>query len=121
MSDKQKGLLNALKNVVPYAEHRYCIRHLWTNLMRSMGCTKKTKDLFWSAARATYNTEFELAMTQLKAYNPEAYNWLIDKPFEQWSRCHFQTFCKSDLLLNNHCESWNRCILDARCKPIISS
>ncbi|CAN1141715.1 hypothetical protein LINPERPRIM_LOCUS25643 [Linum perenne] len=45
MSDKQKGLLNALKNVVPYVEHRCCVRHWWTNLIRSMGCTKKTKDL----------------------------------------------------------------------------
>ncbi|CAN1120326.1 hypothetical protein LINPERHAP2_LOCUS143 [Linum perenne] len=45
MSDKQKGLLNALKNVVRYAEHRCCVRDLWTNLIRSMGCTKKTQRL----------------------------------------------------------------------------
>ncbi|CAN0918217.1 LRR receptor-like serine/threonine-protein kinase FLS2 [Linum grandiflorum] len=120
MSDKQKGLMNALRDVVPYAEHRCCVRHLWTNLQRTLGGTKKTKDLFWYAARSTYEAEFDLAMTQLKHYNPAAYNWLRDKPFEQWTKFRFQTFCKSDLLLNNHCESWNRCILDARCKPIIS-
>ncbi|CAN1281750.1 hypothetical protein LINPERPRIM_LOCUS17838 [Linum perenne] len=37
MSDKQKGLLNALTIVAPYAEHRCCVRHLWTNLLRSIG------------------------------------------------------------------------------------
>ncbi|CAN1146023.1 hypothetical protein LINPERHAP2_LOCUS15011 [Linum perenne] len=120
MSDKQKGLLNALNIVVPYAEHRCCVRHLWTNLLRSHGGTKKTKDLFWRAARSTFKAEFDLAINQLKEYNLEAYNWLINKPFEQWSRCYFQTVCCSDLLLNNHCESWNRCILDARRKPVIS-
>ncbi|CAN0884793.1 hypothetical protein LINGRAHAP2_LOCUS14943 [Linum grandiflorum] len=58
-------------------------------MLRSIGGTKKTKDLFWLAARANYEAEFELAMKQLKQYNPEAYNWMMDKPFEQWSRCHF--------------------------------
>ncbi|CAN1177438.1 hypothetical protein LINPERHAP2_LOCUS33098, partial [Linum perenne] len=120
MSDKQKGLLNALRSVVPNTEHRCCVRHLWTNLQRTLGGTQKTKDLFWLAARSTYEAEFEKWMSQLKGCNLETYNWLMEKPFSQWSRCYFKTFVKSDLLLNNHCESWNRCILGARSKPVIS-
>ncbi|CAN1144943.1 hypothetical protein LINPERHAP2_LOCUS14397 [Linum perenne] len=120
MSDKQKGLINAVQTIFPYAEHRFCVRHLWVNLQRAIGCDQQTKELLWMAARAPYLAEFDQQMSSLKAYNLAAYNWLIEKPFEQWSRCYFQTFCKSDLLLNNHCEAWNRCILGARSKPIIS-
>jgi transposase-like protein len=29
MSDKQKGLINAVKKVFPDAEHRFCVRHLY--------------------------------------------------------------------------------------------
>ncbi|CAN1837741.1 hypothetical protein LINPERHAP1_LOCUS35189 [Linum perenne] len=106
--------------VVPYAEHRCCARHLWTNLQRALGSNQKTIDLFWNAARSTYQAEFKRWMEELKKCNIEAYNWLADKPLSQWTRCEFQTFCLSDLLLNNRCESWNKCILQARCKPIIS-
>ncbi|KAM5585145.1 hypothetical protein ABKV19_004510 [Rosa sericea] len=31
ISDKQKGLLPAFEVVLPSAEHRFCVRHLWTN------------------------------------------------------------------------------------------
>ncbi|XP_024200432.1 uncharacterized protein LOC112203741 [Rosa chinensis] len=31
ISDKQKGLLPASEAVLPLAEHRFCVRHLWTN------------------------------------------------------------------------------------------
>ncbi|CAN1122891.1 hypothetical protein LINPERHAP2_LOCUS1566 [Linum perenne] len=119
-SIRQMGLFNALTAVVPYAEHRCCARHLWTNLQRALGGNQKTKDLFWNAARSTYQAEFKRWMEELKKCNLEAYNWLADKPLSQWTRCEFQTFCLSDLLLNNHCESWNKCILEARCKTIIS-
>ncbi|CAI0545604.1 unnamed protein product, partial [Linum tenue] len=50
MSDKQKGLLNALESLVPYVEHRCCVRHLVSNLFRAQGSNKKTRDLLWTAA-----------------------------------------------------------------------
>lgn len=31
-SDQQKGLIYAIKNVLPYAEHRVCARHIFANL-----------------------------------------------------------------------------------------
>jgi hypothetical protein len=32
MSDKQKGLINAVQKVFPDAEHRFCVRHMLQNL-----------------------------------------------------------------------------------------
>ena len=39
---------------------------------------------------------------------------------EHWSRTHFPTDIKCDILINNHCEVFNSFILEARDKPIIS-
>jgi hypothetical protein len=33
MSDKQKGLINAVKAAFPESEHRFCVRHTNNNLL----------------------------------------------------------------------------------------
>ncbi|XP_062029125.1 uncharacterized protein LOC133745144 isoform X2 [Rosa rugosa] len=43
-----------------------------------------------------------------------------DRPPKNWSRSHFNTHLKCDILVNNICESFNSFILPARGKPIIS-
>jgi transposase-like protein len=35
MSDKHKGLINAVEKVFPDAEHRFCVRHLIQNFQRA--------------------------------------------------------------------------------------
>lgn len=52
--------------------------------------------------------------------NSQAYNWLCERPPINWSRSHFSTYPKCDILLNNLCESFNSSILEARDKPIIT-
>lgn len=56
----------------------------------------------------------------VKLYTP-TFNWLAKKPLTRWSKSHFQTFPKSDMLLKNLCKSFNSMILDARDKPVIST
>ncbi|KAK6776120.1 hypothetical protein RDI58_027121 [Solanum bulbocastanum] len=34
MSDMQKGLIEAVKNVIPFSHHRYCVRHIKANWMK---------------------------------------------------------------------------------------
>ncbi|XP_074266000.1 uncharacterized protein LOC141588456 [Silene latifolia] len=52
MSDMQKGLLDALNRVVPKAEVRYCVRHMWSNFKLTWS-GEVYKETFWSAVRAT--------------------------------------------------------------------
>ncbi|CAN1796960.1 hypothetical protein LINPERHAP1_LOCUS21090 [Linum perenne] len=92
-----KGLMNALQKLVPYAEHKFCVRHLWTNLQRAHGCNKKTKKLLWSAARSSYQVELTRNMSALQEHNLTAYRWLQEKPFSQWTRSHLLTFSKSEV------------------------
>ncbi|KAL8157247.1 hypothetical protein AgCh_002087 [Apium graveolens] len=59
--DKQKGLVNALENIFPESEHRFCIMHLSKNLANE--CIRK---LMWAAARSTTPYFFNKNMDHLK-------------------------------------------------------
>ncbi|CAL9003283.1 unnamed protein product [Prunus brigantina] len=59
-------------------------------------------------------------MDNLKREDADAWGWLIERPAKNWSRSHFATHYKCDLVLNNLCESFNAAIIDARDKPILT-
>ncbi|KAL0343001.1 UNVERIFIED_CONTAM: hypothetical protein Sangu_1187500 [Sesamum angustifolium] len=120
MSDKQKYIIPAFESLFPNAENRFCVRHLHSNMKRDGFTGKILKNALWAAARATRIEEFKARMEQLKELHEDAYNWLVKKPANQWSRSHFSTLPKCDILLNNMCESFNAFILPARDKPIIT-
>ena len=113
ISDRQKGLLNVVQEMLPMAEHRYCVRHLHNNFKGKYG-GRSLKDKLWACARASNIEAFQVAMTNIKEENEGAWKWLTEVPFHHWTRSHFKTESRCDLLLNNMCESFNRCILGAR-------
>ncbi|XP_021756141.1 uncharacterized protein LOC110721311 [Chenopodium quinoa] len=83
---KMKGLLEAFENVVPKAETRYCVRHIWSNFKQQFQGSL-FKELFWNAARAYtqyYNaygqTDFEVAMESINFLSEEAYDYLANIP-----------------------------------------
>lgn len=60
-----QGLINALTTVVPNAEHRFCVMHLYRNMykdFKGVGC----RSLLWLASRATTDYMFQKHMTELK-------------------------------------------------------
>ncbi|XP_039039206.1 uncharacterized protein LOC120177009 [Hibiscus syriacus] len=90
MSDKQKGLVEAMMHVLPNAEHTTCVRHLYSNFKNNAQFKgKNLKDALWKAARATYKKEFEYAMDELKALSKPAFDWLNAKGPVKWSKSHF--------------------------------
>jgi SWIM zinc finger len=108
-------LVPALDDIFPGAEQRFCVRHLYENFKGSYK-GKGLKDILWGAARASY----EYWMNEMNNKDVEAYKWLKAKPAHQWSRSHFSSRVKCDMLLNNCCECFNKMILDSREKPILS-
>ncbi|KAK8656526.1 hypothetical protein V6N13_098473 [Hibiscus sabdariffa] len=67
MTDRQKGLMDAVPELFPYSAHRTCDRHLYSNAKTSgVFIGKALKDQLWKAARATYVTQFQSAMDELK-------------------------------------------------------
>ncbi|GJY23876.1 mutator type transposase [Tanacetum coccineum] len=119
ITDRQKGLLPAIKRLFPSAEHRYCVRHICEN-MNLTWRGGAYKEMLWNCATATTITQFNRGMEVLKSYNINAYEWLQKIPAEHWSRSHFSGRAHCDLLINNICEVFNRQLLDARNSPIIT-
>lgn len=59
-----QGLVAALDNLVPAAEHRFCVMHLYRNMPKEFKSTG-VKKLFWFAARATTDYYFNRHMLNL--------------------------------------------------------
>ncbi|KAH0705546.1 hypothetical protein KY290_010235 [Solanum tuberosum] len=121
MSDRQKGLIRAVKDLFPEAEHRNCVRHMYQNFKQKHK-GKALKDLVWNAARASNKLIFQKCMEELDQEDKAAREWFNnpEMPFQSWTRALFRTNTECDMLLNNLCESFNRYILDARDKAIIT-
>ncbi|KAM1448285.1 hypothetical protein ACFXTO_007265 [Malus domestica] len=120
ITDKQKGLGNAITALMPNAEHRHCVRHLHNNFKTAGHTGLALKQRLWAAARATTIPMWEAEMDKMLAQSKSAFDWFEDKPADNWSRSHFNTNAKCDILLNNLCESFNAAILEARDKPILT-
>ncbi|XP_014491068.1 uncharacterized protein LOC106753729 [Vigna radiata var. radiata] len=83
MSDQQKGLLPAIEQLLPKAEHRFCMRHMYANFRKKFS-GQKLKNLMWKAAASTYPQVWEKEMLNMKEVNEEAYKYLIGIP-PSWS------------------------------------
>ncbi|KAK4406178.1 hypothetical protein Sango_0624300 [Sesamum angolense] len=124
--NRQKGLIEALKELVPDSEHRFCTRHMYQNFKQKFKSVE-LKEYFWKAASIANKQDFERYMKKIQEIDPKvsedvetAYEWLEKVNPEHWVRAFFPVHSKSDILVNNLCESFNSYILEARDKPIIS-
>ncbi|XP_074364979.1 uncharacterized protein LOC141706040 [Apium graveolens] len=103
ISNRQKGLINALENIVPNAEHRFCVMHLYRNMWKEHKGIG-VRMILWKAARATTEYTFKKHMDELQKLSKTCYDWLSEKPRTQWSRSAFRLTPKSDQFVNNQCE-----------------
>ncbi|KAK8679902.1 hypothetical protein V6N13_108864 [Hibiscus sabdariffa] len=59
--------MDVVPELFPYSAHRTCVRHLYSNAKTSgVFIGKALKDQLWKTARATYVTQFQSAMDELK-------------------------------------------------------
>ncbi|CAI9268545.1 unnamed protein product [Lactuca saligna] len=115
----RRGLIKAVKELLPYVEHRQCARHICQNLQkRFTGAIYHT--LFWRASKATTEHAFKVVMKEIETLNPDAHQYLMEKDLKTWSRAFFQTGRCCDAVENGFSESFNAVIVDARKKPIIT-
>ncbi|XP_071689288.1 uncharacterized protein [Rutidosis leptorrhynchoides] len=120
ISDRQKGLIQAVTNVFPCVGHRHCLRHIHGNMKGDFrGIAYKNH--FWRCASVTTILKFDQAMQQLKEFDNEAFIWLAKILAHQWAMSHFIGRAVSDVLLSNTCECFNRWLVDARDKPIVTA
>ncbi|KAL0323596.1 UNVERIFIED_CONTAM: hypothetical protein Sangu_1978900 [Sesamum angustifolium] len=95
ISDRQKGLLEAIAELAPGAEHRFCLRHMYNNFKGKFK-GQELKKMFWKAA-STYNVNQHLkTMAEIQNMYPKRvgeqtpYEWLAEIPPVHWADVSFQ-------------------------------
>ncbi|XP_077237316.1 uncharacterized protein LOC143878991 [Tasmannia lanceolata] len=117
-SDRQKGLMQAVLEVLPQAHHSYSMRHLAANFYSEFKDVL-LKRLFWRAARTLRESVFKDTMEQIKARNENAHKWISAIPKESWASFYF-TGDRFDVITTNRSECFNAVLKNARKLPIAS-
>ncbi|GJT77517.1 pentatricopeptide repeat-containing protein [Tanacetum coccineum] len=115
----RRGLIEAVKEVMPHAEHRQCARHIYENFRKQFSGVQ-FRNLFWAASKATYPEKFNKIMDRIKRANPMAHQYLIKKEPKTWSRAHFEIGCNCEAVENGFSECFNSVLLQVRDKPLIT-
>ncbi|XP_024178269.1 uncharacterized protein LOC112184236 [Rosa chinensis] len=66
ISDKQRGLEQAIKDLFPDAEHIHCVRHLHNNIKGDCHTGLNLKQRLWAVARAIAMTQYTKAMEDME-------------------------------------------------------
>ncbi|GKF08253.1 mutator type transposase, partial [Tanacetum coccineum] len=84
ISDRQKGVIPAIAENFPNAEHRFCLKHIYDNMKLSWR-GKFYKEMLWKCATASTIQKFDKRMEEMKNHNLEAYEWLRKIPPQHWA------------------------------------
>ncbi|XP_024037036.1 uncharacterized protein LOC107174971 [Citrus sinensis] len=120
ISDKQKGLINAIANTWPTAYHRACIRHVYANFSK-LFVGSQLKQLFWRAAKSSNKHDFNETMAEIKTEKEAAYQWLEKELlWYNWSMHTYDRNCMVDRTDNNTSECFKSWILAYRDRPCLT-
>ena len=119
MSDKQKGLINAVHKVWPDAEHRFCVRHIYQNFNEKHKGEVLKQDL-WVIARSPNKLKWRENCEKMDGHSSAAFHWTERLEWKTWCKAFFSEFPKCDILLNNNSEVFNSYILEGREMPVLS-
>ncbi|KAE8195822.1 hypothetical protein CF335_g5002 [Tilletia laevis] len=89
ISDRQKGLLNAIETVLPETIEGFCCFHLAENVKKHYGM--EARRLFWPLVYATTESKFNDCMAALRQHKAGAADYLDDAavPHKKWASYAF--------------------------------
>ncbi|XP_024013228.1 uncharacterized protein LOC112087550 [Eutrema salsugineum] len=119
ISDRQKGLLNAVSDLQPRVEHRMCARHIYANLKKKHPNRADMKSLFWKVAKSYNKPHYEKRIRAVEAYDVSVYESMMSKNPKNCSLAYFTPTSTSDDVSNNISESFNSAIDPARSMPLV--
>lgn len=111
--------MEAVKDVLPNAEHRQCARHIYENFRKSFSGVEY-RNMFWRASKASYPLLFQRIMNDLRIANPNAHKYLSERDPKTWCRAFFVLHRGCESVENGFSECFNSVILKVRNKPIIT-
>lgn len=81
--DREKGIPNALEEVLPKNCQTWCCQHIADNIQAKFSI--KCVPLFWLCARAKTKVEFKNALQALIAHNVDASNYVNNIAHDYWA------------------------------------
>lgn len=69
ISDRPKGLVENIYQLMPGVEHRFCLRHMYANFKQKYK-GKELKDLFWKAASTANLNDWKYFAENIKKADP---------------------------------------------------
>ncbi|XP_076915741.1 uncharacterized protein LOC143575165 [Bidens hawaiensis] len=104
ISDQHKGIIEAIKDVFPSAEHKQCTRHIYAIFIKKFRGLQ-SKNLFWAAAKSTSKQWFEMHMEELKTSSKGEYDHLMERNLITWSKAFCEVGRACDAYENGISES----------------
>ncbi|GJX08426.1 pentatricopeptide repeat-containing protein [Tanacetum coccineum] len=117
--DQHKGLIEAVKDVMPLAEHRQCAMHIYKGFRKKYSGVQ-FRELFYAASKASYPQMFNKIMEKITKANLGANEYLIKKDPKTWSRALFRICSNCEEIKNGFSECFNSVLLLVRSKPLIT-
>ncbi|XP_024014025.1 uncharacterized protein LOC112088102 [Eutrema salsugineum] len=118
VSDRQKGLINAVKRELPGIEHRMCVRHIYINLKKGHK-GPDLKGLIWHLAWSYNEIDYKENLEKIRRYDVSLYSDLLKTKPETWCRAYYKLGPYCEDVENNSVESFNNSIGKAREKDLV--
>jgi MULE transposase domain/SWIM zinc finger len=87
LSDREKGIFNAVQEILPVCKHSFCAYHIEKNM--KVKFKSDGNKAIWKISKASTVEAFEMEMNRLRELNPATELYLRGIPPENWSRAHF--------------------------------
>jgi hypothetical protein len=88
VSDREKGMANAVAELYPNAIHLHCCQHIADNLQQRFG--NKVKLLFWRICEAKTLQLFEAEMVKMRELSIDAFNYFFNIDNKLWTKAYSQ-------------------------------
>ncbi|KAG7563817.1 Zinc finger SWIM-type [Arabidopsis suecica] len=119
ISDRSKGIISSVKNELPNAEHRMCVKHIVDNLKGRHANKDLLKGLVWHLAWSYNDVDFKANLKKIRAYDLELYDDVMKEDPKSWSRAYYKIGSCCEDVDNNATESFNSTIVKARAKALV--
>ncbi|KAL5702030.1 hypothetical protein ACHQM5_027299 [Ranunculus cassubicifolius] len=117
LSDRRKGIVDAVESNFPTAFHGYCMRHLSDSFQKDYN-NALLVNLLWHAAHAPTGIEFESKMLEIQNISQEASYWIRSIPPYLWATYCFEG-TRFGQLTANIVEGLSSFIVEASGFPIV--
>ncbi|XP_052172298.1 uncharacterized protein LOC127788228 [Diospyros lotus] len=116
VSDRHKSIHKAVTTVFPNSLHVSCIYHIGQNIKAKFK-KENVHALFYKAAKAYRQSEFNEYFIKLKRYAPAIGAYLREAGFSRWARA-YSDGKRFDIMSTNIAECLNAALADERKLPI---